>query len=311
MRVIACLFAALSAACCFAGQDAKPIPGTDAVPIKPYRIGPYQIVLTSAKFATRVFTQDDAWLADKGKKFVVVNFTVQNPSKEKLAFERSSLSYKVVGADTNNYEMEPSLVNPETMASITMDILPAQKIPCQVFFQVPSNDPIYKLMVRYQEGPVLRYDLRGKTLKSDSLFADKTGVILADSAQVKIGQKIEIGYFTLVVDGIEESTSPIGPISPDDGKKIVIAKLTITNPAFKEHTMERSTYKWQMLDENGENLDFSENLIKVSSTDTVMQSIEPGRSLRVRVAFYAPKESKPATFIIQEPDGRSISVSLK
>jgi hypothetical protein len=67
--------------------QAKPLTGSTAVMGTPGRIGPYQFTLTGARFATRIVHRGDTAVAHKDKKFLVLNYTVQNPGKEDLAYD--------------------------------------------------------------------------------------------------------------------------------------------------------------------------------------------------------------------------------
>lgn len=310
MKTISIVLAIFAASFCFAGNQAKPLAGTDGVIAKPVRIGDFQFTLLSAKFDTRVTTREDTWIAAKGKKYLVLNFAVQNPGQTELTLEKESLSFTVVGADTNNYQSEPTLVNPEKLEPISMSLKPVQKVPGMVFIEVPGDDPIFKLMVRSRESKVIRYDLRGKTAKSESMFADKAGVTLADTAKAKIGQKIELGYFNLTLDSVDESTTAIGSKAPDEGKKLVVLHVTFTNPSYKPHNLERSTYKFEVLDANGEKMEFSEDLIKASSTDTIVESVDPSKSMKGRLIYFAPKDAKATTVTVELPDGRSVTIPV-
>ncbi len=310
MRTISIIFAVALASCSLAGNQAKPLAGTDGVIGKPTRVGQFQFTLVGAKFDTRVITQEDTWIAAKGKKYLVLTFSVQNPGKSELTLEKENLSFTVVGADTNNYTSEPTLVNPEKMLPIRMDLKPVQKAPGMVFIEVPGDDPIHKLIVRSRESAVVRYDLRGKTAKADGLFAEKNGVTIADTGNAKIGQKIELGYFNVTVDSVDESTAAIGSKAPDDGKKLVVVHVTFGNPSFKERMLERSTYKWDVLDANGEKLEFSDDIIRESSADTLAATVDPSRSMKARLIFYAPKDSKPATVVLSLTDYRTVSIAV-
>ena len=79
--------------------QAKPLAGTAGEIGTPARLSVYQFILTSASFATRVSHNNDTAIADKGQKFLVLNFTVQNPGKQIVRLGAGSVKFTVVSAD--------------------------------------------------------------------------------------------------------------------------------------------------------------------------------------------------------------------
>src|SRR5689334_974896 len=124
LLAIACASLAVSAL----GQ-AKPLAGSAGTIGMPAKLGPYQFTLLGVSFATRVAHESDTAVADKGKKYLIINYTVQNPGKADLAFDWASIHFTVVSADNANHENLEIVLNPEKMTRINLEIKPAQKVP--------------------------------------------------------------------------------------------------------------------------------------------------------------------------------------
>ena len=288
----------------------KPLAGTVGVIGTPSRIGKFQIILTGASFATRVNYSDTA-VAEKGKKFLVLNYTLQNPGKEELGVDWSSVRFTVVSADNTNHENVELILNPEKMSPVSLQLKPAQKAPFVTFIEVPADDPIPKLIVQSEGAPVIRFDLKGKVKKFTGMYAAPDGVKVLDTGNAKLKEKVELGFFDFVVEKVEESTAALGEITAEEDKKLVVVQVAYTNPGQVGRALDWGTYTLAMKDANNEGIDFRDTLLRAVGNTGLSAEIKPGETVRGRLIFSAAKEAKPDSLMFSLGEGRSAVISLK
>nr|WP_309694640.1 DUF4352 domain-containing protein [Armatimonas sp.] len=288
----------------------KPLTGTIGVIGTPSRIGKYQIILTGASFATRVNSNDMA-VAGQGKKFLVLNYTVQNPGTQELGFDGSLVRFTVVGADNANYENVEVALNPEKMSQVSVQLKPAQKAPFVTYVEVPASDPIPKLIVLSGNAPVIRFDLKGKVKKFTGMYAAPDGVTALDTGKAKLKEKVELGFLDFTVEKVEESAVALGEVTPDEDKKLVVVHVAYTNPGQLAREINWGNYTLAMKDANNEPMDFQNTLFNAVGNTSLNSEIKPGETVRGRLIFSAAKDAKPDSLTFTLSEIRSAIVSLK
>lgn len=288
----------------------KPLAGTVGVLGEPYRVGRFQLILTGASFATRVNYNDTA-IAGKGKKFLVLSYTVQNPGTQDLGFDWTLIRFTVVGADNANYEDAGLALNAEKLQQASPQLKPAQKSPFVTFIEVPAGDPIPKLIVRSEDAPVVRFDLKGKVKKFTGTYAAPDGVTVLDTGKAKLAEKIELGFLDLVVEKVEESTVAIGEVMPEEDKKLLVVSIAYTNPGKLARGIDWNTYNLSLKDTNKEPIEFSNTLLRAVGNTALNAEIKPGETVRGRLIFSAAKDAKPESLELSLEEGRSVVVALK
>jgi hypothetical protein len=269
---------------------AKPAPNPFGPPV---RIGPYQFTLQEAWFSTRILTAETHLIADQGKKFLVLKYTVQNPSKtDPLNFYWASLNFTVVGADTDNHEDVDMAEHADKLTALNLDIKPLQTVPVLSYVQVPAGDPIHKLIIKSDTGEA-RYDLRGKTKKYKGIYAAPDGVTVLDEGTGKMNEPLEAGAFDLMVEKVEMVESPLGSLAADEGKKIVVATVAFTNVTKQNQFLSWSTFQGSMEDANGEPIESLQEMFRAVGNEQLALDVKPGQTVKGRMLFQASPESKP------------------
>lgn len=291
--------------------QAKPLAGSPGVIGTPARLGKYQFTLTGASFATRIGHSTDTVIAEKGKKFLVLNFSVQNPGKDNLPFVWDSIRFTVVSADNVNHENAETVMNPETMARIDLELKPAQKVPAMTWVEVPAADPIPKLMAISGDAPALRFDLKGKVKKFTGRFADPNAVTVLDAGSVTTGEKVELGHFDFTVEKVEEVMQAVGDVEPAEGQKLIVVTIAYSNPHRVPHNLDWSSYALEMKDLNNEVIEYRETLYRAVGDAQLSGDVKPGETVRGRLLFAAPKKVTAGSLLFTWPAGRRVKVSLK
>jgi hypothetical protein len=305
LLAVACASLAVSAL----GQ-AKPLAGAAGTIGMPAKLGPYLFTLVGVSFATRVAHVDDTAVADKGKKYLIINYTVQNPGKVSQAFDWASIHFTVVSAENANHENLEIVLNPEKMTRINLEIKPAQKVPAMTYVEVPATDPIPKLIAASGNGPVLRFDLKGKVKKYTGMYAAPDGITVLDVGNAKIGEKVELGQFDFTIEKVEESETAIGEVDLPEGQKLFVATIAFTNASKLNRALDSASYNITMKDTNGEPIEYRK-LIRAIGMSDINQEIKAGELLRGRMLFVGPKEAKAASITMGYGEGRAALISLK
>jgi len=285
----------------FDSPQAKP---TKTIPVQqpaktdslfpPTRIGAYQLIIKSAKFASRFSTSDENYIAEAGKKFLILDITVQNPSTSDINYSWASLDFTVVGAETDNFPYLPVAINPEKLTPLDLSLKPKQTIPAQVAIKVPSNDPIHKLMVKASsDGQPTRFDLRNKVAKYTGSYANADGITINDNAEFSLGQSFTSDAFNVVVDKVESAPSPIGDYELSEGELFFVAFATISNPTTIDEQLDWGIFEAGMVDQNGEPIESSSAMLRAVGNDSVNTKLKAGQSIKVRILFHGNKNLIP------------------
>jgi hypothetical protein len=309
LKVLPLLGFSVLAAVSFA--QAKPLAGSVGVIGKPATLGKYQFALVSASFATRVVAQDAMILAPKGKKFLILNYTVQNPTQGPLDFARGDIRFTVVGADNADHEDSQNIYAPDTMAPLAVSLKPVQKIPVLTYVEVPANDPIPKLMAMSGAAPVLRFDLKGKVKKFTGPFAKADGVTVEEAGSVPVGTKFEAGTYDVVVEKVEDVTTNLGEFELGEDRKFIVVTITLTNASKTDLPIDTGFLNFSMKDAAGEDVEFGGSVLKGVGNTYLSGTLKPGASVKARVLFTAAKDANASSVTVTSTETeRSVTVSF-
>ena len=296
--------------------QAVQLPGDNGKVGVPYSLGPkgqeFVFTLEKAEFAHRAFFQDNAMWAGENQRVLILWFAVQNPGKADRNFHGSIFKLTVVSPDDKNSVGNGGLYYADTLQGVNVQIKPAQKIRVFAPILIHPRGVVNKLIVQPASGPVLRYDLRTTTKWVPDAFAGDNGVDILEVGKAKVGVPFGIGWFDFTIEKVEESTAESGGIKPEEGKKLIIATLTVKNvskfkPAFAENFL-----PVKMLDENGEEI-HSVGMRKMSGDESpAHQNYDPGQQMRCRLVFDGPSTVKPVSLKLTDAaSGRSVVLTLK
>jgi hypothetical protein len=289
-------------------QAAKP----DTNPFgPPVRVGPYQVSILDATFATRANSTEQSRIADPGQKYLVLTVGVQNPSKEDLPLGWADLVFTVVGADTNNYKYLEEILSTDKLTPVNTSIKPLQKMPVLTYIPVPAADPIHKLMIQYRDGDAVRFDLRGKVKKPTGPYAGSDGVTVLDQGKGKLGEKAEVGFFDVKVVKVDTLTSSLGEVELEEGKKLYLVTAEFTNPTKEDMSLSWGTYEPVLADENDEPIAYKSVLVRAVGPDNINMQLKAGGTVTGRWIFQGRPDATPTKLEISTSGGRSVEIPLK
>jgi len=297
-----------------AQQQAKPaerivlgtaqLPGDDGKLGTAYTMGEkgseINFTLESAEFALRAPMATETILAENGQKLLLLTFTAHNPLKTDSSLSWNSLQLTAVSPDDQNTEFTGWLYHPERKTKFETTLKPAQKVKAIVAFPIHGKGPVNKLIVRRGSGGVLRYDLRTLVKPLQSPFT-KDGIDALPDAEVTVGTPVALGALDWNVERIETIEGKLGDYEAGEEEKLFAVTVNISNPTMAAISASWNTLKPVLKDANGEEIEWKQDLLTLSSNRTVETEIGAGENLRARFVFIGPKSVQPAALTLEEP----------
>ena len=317
-RVLPIIFAATMAASIAAAQGAKPkptgqMPGASAKIGTPYKLGEtgkeLQFTLEQAEFATRFMIDNDTIVATPDHRLLVISFAVQNPAKVDRQFNSNSFKFTVVSPDDENFVVAAQIVHPERRTILDMNLKPTQKVRAMAYVMIHGQGPVNKLMIqRGEKTPVLRYDLHDQVKPLANVFAADQGKGSLNQGAGIMKVPFELGPFDLAVDS-QEDIPAIGDWKPDEGKKLVVLHMVMTNVSMVKY-WSTGEYQYKLFDEDGDEIEPAA-ILKNSSEENFYTNPEPNSPMKYRLLFYAPVKAKLTKIVVTHlPSGRAVLIPL-
>ena len=280
-----------------------------------YTIGqldPTNFTLLSAEYhADRFVVSDNAWGLDAGEKVLVLNYTVQNPTKDDQECYWGSLRFTAVDSrDVNHTDIQTVIRTGDPSDSINLSLKPAQKLNLTTAIVVPANGVIPKLIVsREEEAAVIRYDLRGKVKPIPAPFADPadpTGATARKEVPAVAGAIHPIGLFDARLEETGYTTQTLNDTEPEEGHRFFTAIFTIKNTTQTERAYYWGTFEPMLRDADGEKVDYNQTMLKASRDEAASGDLAPGEEARVRFFFSMPEGVAAKSVSLKESDSRSV-----
>lgn len=242
------------------------------------------------------------------EKILRVNFTVQNPGKATRKFNQTSLKFTAVDAQNVNHHDENFWGVTATNEYLAIDLKPAQKVSGFVCIITDAIGPVPKLIVEPTQGPVLRYDLKGKATPLEAPIADPadpTGATALATVDAKVGEACPLRSMGLVVDGFSYDAASIVNKTPKAGNTFLRVAFTIWNFSGSDMRVNGGRFETSLTTAAGRSYKADSRVFWVDSQDLVSEMIGPGKSAQCWIFFEVPATLAEGTFTIAEKtDGR-------
>lgn len=264
------------------------------------KVRPWNINLKSAEYTIDpVFFGDRAVWPKEDEKLLVLHFNVHNPQKGLALMRHDMLRVTAIDSNDKNIEKENFLANEDKRQSIAQEFKPAQKMDVYTVIRVPDDAVIPKLMVTSPSDKlVIRYDLRDKIKGLPASYADPsdpTGRKALSVIPAKMGEYYPSGVFAIKLESVSYSSDPINNRKPGKGQFMVaimsVKALTQSKPILR-HDM----FEFKVLDSDGGEIRFANQLLKVSSDSAIAQELDSGQEVRFRLVFAADQGVTAKTF---------------
>lgn len=277
---------------------------------------PMHFRLTSAEFTvSSVKIGDRLYMPAANEKLLVLHFTVQNPQKDLLLARNDSLKFTAVDAMNVNHEGENAWGDQQTQGSCDMMLKPAQKVDVYSVIRVPAKGEVPKLMVLPggNDGPVVRFDLRGKVTPLKSPIADPsdpTGSTALETVPAVPGDAYPIGNFDITVEKSDYATGALDGKTPAKGGRFLVVSLRMKNAAPTERLLRHDMIRPELTSTDGELLKYKGMLFGTSDR-SIAQQTPGGQEMAVRIYFDVPKGATPKTLTIKSNDSRTFEYEVK
>lgn len=301
--------------------QARPLLGTAQLPGDngqlnvPYSMGnkgaELNFTLESAAFADRAQFADGAVHPTADQKLLILTFAVQNPLKTEDRLIWNSFKFTVVSPDDQNQEFGGYLYHPEHKTRFESTLKPAQKVKAMIAIPIHAVGPVNKLMVRRGEGPVLRYDLRGKVKPLTGPFAINEGIDIAKEGAASLNVPFAHGQLDWTVESVEAVEGAVGRYKPSEGQKMFVVTMSAKNAGLTKFGVTWNTLRPTMKDADGEPLEWLQDYVGVNSNNTLSTELEPNDTIRGKLVFRGPANAKPAKLtLLDSKTNRTIVIKL-
>ena len=276
---------------------------------KAYTLGknsPINFMLKSAEYSILRYTLNDLVAPKFNQKMLVLRFTVQNPSKSDLNIYYGSLKFTAVDDKNQNVEFDGYWSRDGESSKLDIALKPAQKIEVYAVAAVPANAKIPKLIVQHgnETVPVVRYDLSGKIKPLSAPFADPadpSGSTALEVVEAKAGTYYPMGALDVKLEGTAFSGEKIDNKTPAEGKRFLIATVSVKNAAIAQNiNVSYSRFAIQLTDAEGASISFDGYIIKPSRDEKLDTELKPGAETKFRVYFELPNDLGGKTLSIHE-----------
>jgi len=303
-------------------QGTTQLAGHDGVLGQTFTLGKDQnainFTLKSAEYAVhRVTIGEHVYAPKANEKLLILRYTVHNPQKIDRPYGWNTIRFTAVDAKDVNHAPDNYVGRDGTTDLLDIQLKPAQKIDAFAVLAVPAAGPVPKLIVSVNDqSGVLRYDLRGKAKGLGAPFADPsdpTGASAREVVPMQLGAYAPLGLFDMKLEAVALTRDPIGGRTPDEGKRFLVATVSIRNGSGKsaqpaEWTF--STFKFLLRDADGEDQRFEDYLFKVTRDEHAEGQLRPSEEARFRIYFELPDGVAGKTLSVQEHGSRTLAFDV-
>lgn len=272
---------------------------------------PLYFALLKAEFSVApIRIGDKVHSASADGKLLVLHFTVQNPNTTDRLVRWDSLRFMVVDALNVNHPCRATWGDALTRQDVAVLLKPAQKLEMYTVIPVPAAGEIPKLMVqsnRDDDGPVLRYDLRGKVKPLSAPVADPadaTGATARSEVPAQLNTSYGLQTLNVTVEKTELITTALDIAPPANGGRFLVATLLVKNLLPRESRLRWDTMRVTLLSTDGEKLRYISMLLATANR-RFDQMLDADGEARVRIYCEVPKDATPQTLAISQGDSRA------
>ncbi|HEX3000432.1 MAG TPA: hypothetical protein VHR86_09390, partial [Armatimonadota bacterium] len=279
---------------------------------------PWNVTLKSAEYSVETLNIGDMTFVPKGnEKILVLHLTMHNPQPRESVLRFDTIHFTAVDTEANNYEDINNIGAEKDRSSVDQGSKPAQKTEIYTALVVPAKAQLTKLMLQQDDnGPVIRYDLRGKIKPLPAVYADpadKSGLTALEIVPAQFGTSYFTGPFTVTVEGTSLSDKQqLGEMELGEGKQFFIVNLSAKNVSVSKQMLRFDTFTLKPMDADGAASEGSVDLLRASSDKPLSVEVEPGQELKCRFYMVVEKDLKLKSMDLGfSEEGRWLRYELK
>jgi hypothetical protein len=278
---------------------------------------PLYFSLTGAAFTTEQVVVGDALVVPKAdEKLLVLHFTIQNPHTTELTVRWDSLKITAVDSMNVSHEGVEDWADAENHQKLGITLKPAQKVAIYTAIVVPAKGSVPKLMVQpptENNGPILRYDLRGKVAGLKAPIADPADASGATALPIVPGAlnaAYPLANYDLTVEKFELVATKLGELEPEEGERFFVATVLVKNASPATVYTRWDSLNAVLTSTDGDELTYKDMFL-ATAPRSFGQDVKAGQDARVRLIFSVPKGSTPAKLALQEGESRTYEFTAK
>jgi hypothetical protein len=293
-----------------------PMAGVDGKIGQTYTLGgdnPINFTLNSAEFTLERVTVGTYFYAPSAdEKLLVLRYTIHNPNKHERSYDWGTLAFTAVDMQNQNREYENTAGARQTGEALSVTLKPAQKVDGYTVIKVPAKGVIPKLIVKPDMGGVVRYDLRKDVKPLAAPIADPadaTGATARREIPGALDQYYPAQRFDLKLVGTVYADA-LGEIIPEEGRRFFVATVSFRNATNEEASYDWGTFTPTLADADGEQVEWSQALLKANRNETTDGTLKPGQEYKARFYFALPKDVAAKTFTLAEGESHILSFDV-
>lgn len=292
----------------------------DALFGKAYRTKDNRIafVVESASYRASRLTYDKenqrVWMPGANQKLLVLNFAVQNISKEPIEVGYQTLFAKVVNADGSLSEPEDHLIGLENDPWKQKILQPKQVIRGRMAIVMDGNGAAKSVMIDGGTGMRSTFDLKKNTVSKFSEPVgnpkDSSGYSTAEKLAGRLGVQYPFNFLDASVESISRSSAKFGDETLEDGNEYVVVTLRVSNGVKYSHHLGYQTFTLNLFDADGQRITsdrtYHGSKNEPFETDLAAEGTE-GDTRTVRYIFQVKRGATFRRLEVKEGDSRTVS----
>lgn len=163
------------------------------------------------------------------------------------------------------------------------------------------------------DGPILRYDLRGKIVGLPAPIADPadaTGATALETVPGAAGAAYPYANFDITVEGFGYSNKPLTDEELEEGQRYLFVTVLMKNKSASETYLRWDTVTPLVTDGDGAELHYKD-MFFASANRGIAQNVKAGQEMRVRLVIEVPEGSTPAKLALKEGESRTYEFEIK
>jgi hypothetical protein len=267
-----------------------------------------EIKVNAAIFATR-YQYEHGWeIAGKGRKLLVLKYTLANTADSAREYSRTAVNFGIVLPNGEKKKVltipEKLLVNPKVQINAGQSV---SDITC---LEVPADleNPNLYLYINRAEKPL---SLSVKIENQLGIFGRPSSNVALDEAETHLKDTLRLGVWNVQISKPSYAAEPPSfrvQAPADCGYAVVPVRFE--NPLGDSQGLTAYAMRWDAVTTDGRPVKWSRMLLN-NGGDPMDQEVKSRRAATGRLVFYVPNGAKLASIRATDPSSsRSISVRI-
>ena len=199
----------------------------------------YSFNLVDAYFTTRLIEKDDAIIARRDDKLVVLKYKIINNQPHGLNMGPRAANLTLVKGK-GRYAAG---LSPMWFEKNDREVRPGEGVESTVAIEVPADLEDPELLVQLSGGSEFKYDLEGQIRPMQGKFAGPGGKTASNECKVAVGESAEFGSFDIKVLGSQDiPDSPDYSLDLQPGEHLVGVTVELKNICMHDTLISQASF---------------------------------------------------------------------